>query len=318
MFKVKAKYIGIISLSILIIISIIYTGNKNVFSSETLDKELTICTSLYPMHIMALNITTDLPDARLVSVTTPETGCLNDIQLSVTDMKTLDKSDIFIINGAGMEDYLEKVASTFPDLLVIDASKNINLKEVTPSHEQHHGSEDHDDHNHDINPHVWVSISLAIQQVQSIGEQLAHLDQANKDLYLKNTESYISKLEKLKDRMHRELSDLKYRDIITIHDAFPYLAQEFDLNILAVVQRESDSEPSARELAETIDLVRKNEVRCIFVEPQFPDLAAKTIARETGAKVYTLNPASSGPLQNNAYLDIMENNLQILKEALAE
>lgn len=304
MLKKEIKYIGIIALSILIIFSIIYSGNRKVFTSEALSEELIICTSLYPIHIMALNITDNVPNVRLVSVKSPENGCLQDVQLSVTDMKILDSSDIFIINGAGMEGYLEKVAGSFPDLLVIDASEGLNVE--------------HNDHSHDINPHVWVSISMAIQQVQSMGEQLAQFDPANKELYLKNTESYITKMEELKDRMHQELSDLKYRDIITLHDAFPYFAQEFDLNILAVVQKESDSEPSARELAETIKLVRENEVRAIFVEPQFSDLAAQTIARETGARVYALDPASSGPLHANAYLDIMEKNLQILNEALTE
>lgn len=311
MLKREMKYIGIIALSILIIFSIIYSGNKKVSTSEALSEELIICTSLYPMHIMALNITDNVPDVRLVSVTSPENGCLHDAQLSVTDMKILDSSDIFIINGAGMEGYLEKVAVTFPNLLIINASEDLTVDDYRYNSNEH-------EHEHDLNPHVWVSISMAIQQVQSMGEQLAQFNPANKKLYLKNTESYISKLEELKDRMHQELSVLKYRDIITLHDAFPYFAQEFDLNILAVVQRESDSEPNARELAETIRLVRENEIRAIFVEPQFSDLAAQTIARETQAKVYALDPASSGPLHANAYLDIMDKNLQILNEALTE
>ncbi len=298
----KVRYIGIIALSILIIVSIVYSENKKVFSSDNLSQELIICTSLYPMHIMALNITANVPNVRLLSITPPENGCLHDIQLSVTDMKILDESDIFIINGSGMEGYLEKVASSFPNLLVIDASEGLNL-----SH-----------HDHDTNPHVWVSISMAIQQVQSMGEQLAQLDSGNKDIYLKNTEDYIARLEELKLRMHQDLSNLKNRDIITLHDAFPYFAEELDLNILGVVQRESDSEPSARELAETIELIREKEVKAIFVEPQFSDLAAQTIARETGAKVYALDPASSGPIHPNAYIDIMGNNLQTLNEALKE
>lgn len=301
MLKGKVRYIGIIALSMLIIISILYSGNKKVFSSDNLGDELIICTSLYPMHIMALNITANVPNVRLHSITSPENGCLHNIQLSVTDMKNLDQSDIFIINGSGMEGYLEKVVSSFPNLLIIDASE---------------GLKDHSDHRHDINPHVWVSISMAIQQVQSIGEQLAQLDSRNKDLYLKNTKNYIAKLEELQLRMHRELSSLKNRDFITLHDAFPYFAEEFDFNILAVVLRESDSEPNAKELAETIKLIKEKEVRAIFAEPQFSGLAAQTIAGETGAKVYALDPASSGPIHPNAYLDIMENNLQTLKEAL--
>ena len=293
MLKSRVKYIGIIAISLLVVLSIVYNDNQKTLTPLTMDG-LTICTSFYPIYIMALNITADVPDIRLVSVTPPESGCLHDAQISVSDMKLLDKSDIFIINGAGMEGYLEKVLDSFPDLKIIDASRDLELCQA-----------EGDDHDHDrhYNPHTWVSISMAIQQVKSIGEQLAHLDQANKELYLENTSNYVAQLEALKARMHEELSDLKSRNIITFHDAFPYFAQEFDLNVLAVIQSENNSEPSARELAETIDLVKENNVRAIFVEPQFSDLTAQAIARETGAQVYVLDPASSGPLEENAYIE---------------
>ncbi|KUO59490.1 MAG: hypothetical protein APF84_19500 [Gracilibacter sp. BRH_c7a] len=314
MLKGKRKNMVIVALSILLIISIVYSANKKVLSSSgALEEELTICTSSYPIYIMALNVTANVPNIRLVSVTSPESGCIHDAQLSVSDMKILDQSDVFIINGAGMEGYLEKVVDSFSDLLIIDASKDLNLNQ-----DQHQEGEEHSNHNDEVNPHVWVSITMAMQQARSIGEELAVIDQANKGLYLKNTSYYLTKLEELRASMHQELADFENRNIITIHDAFPYFAQEFNLNILAVVQRESDSEPSAKELAETIRLIKENNVRGIFVEPQFSDLAAQTIARETGAKVYALDPASSGPLHPDAYLDIMKKNLQTLKEALAE
>ena len=313
MLKKKILYIGIIAASLMLIIGMAYNDNQKVFSADNLEDKLTVCTSLYPMHIMALNITANIPGVRLVNVTSPESGCLHNAQLSVADMKLLDKSDIFIINGSGMEGYLEKVLDTYPNLRIIHASKELHLH-----HDEelslHHDEEHH--HHHDINPHSWVSISLAIQQVQSIGEQLAYLDPENGELYLKNTEQYITKLEDLKLKMHQELSDLKYRDIVTFHDAFPYFAEEFNLHIVAVVQKNAESEPSARELADTIDLIEANEVKAIFIEPQFSDLAAQIIARETKAKVYTLDPASSGPLLADAYINIMEKNLQTLIQAL--
>ena len=313
MLKKKILYIGIIVASLMLIIGMAYNDNQKVFSAGHLEGKLTVCTSLYPMHIMALNITANIPGIRLVNVTSPESGCLHNAHLSVTDMKLLDNSDIFIINGSGMEGYLEKVLNTYPNLKIIDASK-----ELHPHHDEefhsHHDEQHH--HHHDINPHTWVSISLAIQQVQSIGEQLAYFDPENGDLYLNNTKQYIAKLEDLRQKMHQELSDLKHRDIVTFHDAFPYFAKEFNLHIVAVVQRNAESEPSARELADTIDLIKANEVKAIFVEPQFPDIAAQTIAKETEAKVYTLDPASSGPLLADAYIEIMEKNLQTLTGAL--
>ena len=115
--------------------------------------------------------------------------------------------------------------------------------------------------------------------------------------------------------MHSELAPYKGRSIITFHEAFPYFAQEFGFNIVAVVEREPGSEPSAKELADTIELVKKNGISTLFSEPQYPDSAAETIAKETGAKVYVLDPAVTGSDDYDAYLNIMENNLATLKLA---
>ena len=116
--------------------------------------------------------------------------------------------------------------------------------------------------------------------------------------------------------MHGELDILPNRNMVSFHEAFPYFAQEFNLNIVAVVKRKPGSEPSAQELAQTIEIVRKSKVKALFIEPQYSSGAANTIARETGAAVYTLDPAVTGPNSPDAYLDIMKYNLASLREAL--
>ena len=117
--------------------------------------------------------------------------------------------------------------------------------------------------------------------------------------------------------MHAELDGAKQKNIITFHEAFPYFAKEFDLNIAAVVNREPDSQPSARELAETIRLIKRLGVRAVFAEPQYPQSAADIVAKESGATVYLLDPGVTGANDKNAYLDAMEQNLTVLKRALA-
>ena len=104
---------------------------------------------------------------------------------------------------------------------------------------------------------------------------------------------------------------------MTFHEAFPYFAEEFDLHIVKVVNREPDSQPSARELAETIRLVEEAGVAAVFAEPQYPESAADIIAVESGAVVYTLDPVTTGPDDKNAYLDAMEQNMETLVQALS-
>jgi zinc transport system substrate-binding protein len=116
--------------------------------------------------------------------------------------------------------------------------------------------------------------------------------------------------------MHTALSPYRGRKIVTFHEAFPYFAQEFGLVIAAVVEREPGSQPSAQELARTIDLIKKQGIHVIFSEPQYPASAAAAIARETGARVFVLDPAVTGPGDQDAYLHAMEANLAVLMKAL--
>jgi zinc transport system substrate-binding protein len=278
-------------------------GSIDPYSEKSPDEGLIIVTSFYPMYVFTINIAHDIPGVKVINMTEPQTGCLHDYQLVPADMKTLEQADIFVINGAGMESFLDKVISQLPELDIIEASEGIQLLK---------------DINGEDNPHVWVSISGAIQEVKNITEGLARLDPGNADLYRKNSKGYIEKLEKLKDKMHDELRNIKTRDIVTFHEAFPYFAQEFDLNIVSVVEREPGSEPSAGELAETIRAINEAQVKVLFAEPQYSAKAAEAIANETGAKVYILDPVVTGPKDAapDSYEKTMEENLKVLTEAL--
>ncbi|MCX7709103.1 MAG: zinc ABC transporter substrate-binding protein [Clostridia bacterium] len=298
-------------------------GKKAVSQNPTAAKEgktVTIVTSFYPMYIFTKNIAKDIPGVQVVNMTEPQTGCLHDYQLKPADMKVLEQAKILVSNGADMESFMDKVIQQLPNLKIVEASKGMELlKEEAHDQEDGHKEEgkEHDAEGA-FNPHVWVSISGAIQEVKNIGEQLAVHDPANAVKYRSNTEEYVKRLEVQKGKMHSALKDIKTRDIVTFHEAFPYFAKEFNLNIVSVVEREPGSEPSAGELADLIKTVKDTKVKALFAEPQYSAKAAETIARETGAKVYILDPVATGPKDGDpeAYIKAMDKNLEVLLEAL--
>ncbi|EJU28863.1 metal ABC transporter substrate-binding protein [Selenomonas sp. CM52] len=267
------------------------------------DGSFHIVTSFYPMYVATINITQGVDGVTVTNMTKPQTGCLHDYQLMTEDMKTLEKADAFVINGAGMESFLDKVVEQQKNLKIIDASKGIELLK------------DDDEEN----PHVWLSVTDAILQVKNIAEQLKAADPKHADAYEKNAAAYIKKLEALKAEMHAELDTVPNKDIVTFHEAFPYFAKEFGLNIISVVEREPGTEPTPAELQATIEQVKKLPVKVLFTEPQYSPSAAETIARETGAKIYTLDPVVTGEANDqalNAYIDTMKKNMETLKTAL--
>lgn len=263
-------------------------------------KRINIVTSFYPIYIIAMNLIDGVDDVSVENMSKQHTGCLHDFQLQSDDMKSMEKASAFIINGAGMESFMDKVTGELPNLKIIDSSKDIELI----------------DEDGEKNAHIWVSVTNYIKQVENIADGLAALDPSNSSKYKSNSVAYIKELELLRNRMHKSLDHVKHKDIITFHEAFPYFAKEFGLNIVSIINREPESEPSVKELTDTIEIIRNTGVKALFVEPQYPDTAAKTIANETGAEIYTLDPAVSGDGSKTSYTDIMEKNLSVLEQAL--
>jgi len=271
------------------------------FATAQENPPLRVLTSFYPMYVMTLNVVGDMPGVTVECMTEPVTGCLHDYQLTTADLKKLATSDVFVANGAGMEMFLQKAVSQSPKLKIIEATKGVAL--ACPD-----------------NPHLWVSITGAIDETKAIARGLAVADPAHADAYGQNAAAYVARLDALRRKMHAALDGVKGSEIITFHEAFPYFAAEFGLKIAAVVEREPGSEPSAGELAQTIRIVRQHHVRALFAEPQYPARSAEMIRRETGIPVRILDPAVTGPRDpqqaRNAYLRSMETNLKVLQEAL--
>ena len=92
------------------------------------DSKLKIVTSFYPIYIMTSNLTKNVPDIELVNMTEANVGCLHDYTISTTDMKKIEKADIYIQNGLGLESFIDKIILAYPELKIIDSSVDISNK----------------------------------------------------------------------------------------------------------------------------------------------------------------------------------------------
>ena len=211
---------------------------------------------------------------------------------------------------------MDKVLTLRADLPVIDASEGIAM---FPSDEAHdHDAHAHDEHDELYNAHVWLDPSRAIKQVQNITDGLAEADPTHAAAYRENAAGYIERLTALDGELKAQLAPFAGADIITFHEAFAYFADAYGLHVAGVIANEPGEEPSTRDIADTCDLVTTLGIRTLFVEPQYPQKAAETIARETGASIYTLDPCVSGDGTKESYETIMRENAEVLTEALSK
>ena len=280
---------------------------------------VTVVATFYPVYILAENVLDGVSGVNLASMTPPSTGCLHDYQLLTGDMRTLSGASALIINGAGMEDsFLPTVLSRFPGLRVVDCSQGVELiaEEEDEDHEEH---EDHHHHDHgDVNAHIWLAPQNAIQMVENIRAAMAELLPGQAEKINANAAAYTERLAALDAELAAAIAPLPRKTIVTFHEAFPYFAKAYGLEVAAVVTVEPDAPLSARRLAEVIDQVRAAGSPPLFSEPLYGNTAVTTIARETGAEVYELDPLVSGDGALTAYEDVMRGNLHVLLEALGE
>ena len=264
------------------------------------NQSLRVVTSFYPVYVAVLNVTAGIPGVEVSNLASPHVGCLHDYQLTAGDVRRLADADLLLVNGAGMEPFLGKVAQQSPGVRVVGVSEGIALL--------------------DDNPHVWVSLEGARRQTENIAAALAAAAPDRADAFRANASAYSASLSALEEKMRAALAPYAGTPIVTFHEAFPYFARDFDLDLAGEIEREPGAEPSARELADTVKLVRERKVKALFAEPQFPDKSAQVVARETGVRVYSLDPVVTGPSDpeeaRGAYLRAMEKNLEVLQEAL--
>jgi len=206
------------------------------------------------------------------------------------------------------------VMDAFPQLAVVDASAGIELLCAEEDHDH-----DHDHAHGEYNAHVWLDAENAQTMVRNLAEGLIAACPAHAETIAANRDAYLARLAALDGEIDAALQALPRKEIVTFHEAFPYFANAYGLNVAAVVNREPSDSLSPAKLAELVKLVRELGVPPLFVEPQYEDMAAQTLARETGAKLYTLDPVVTGPENDvplSYYEDVMRANVQVLLEAL--
>lgn len=279
-------------------------------NADSAEGKLRVMASFYTMADFAEKIGGDRADITCMVPTGTEP---HDWEPSTTDITGLERADVFIYNGAGMEHWAEDVTESLEnkELLVVEASQGVKLH----AEEEH----DHEGHSHShggYDPHVWLDPHNAKLEMENIKNAFVQADPDNGAYYEANYDKWSKAAEEL-DRKYREaLADFAGRQIVTAHEAYGYLCSAYGLEQVGIDGLSPDQEPNPKRMADIIDFVRENQIRAVFFEELSGSKTAETVAAETGIRLLALSPLeglSGEELEaGEDYFSVMEKNLEQL------
>lgn len=227
----------------------------------------------------------------------------HDVDLKPRDFEKLTKSELFIYNGLGMEDWLEQVKEQISEdkIKYVDTSENGNPIKTD-------GKTD---------PHQWLSLKEAINQCNNIKNALEEVDPENKTYYEENYEKVKTDFEELYNKYLPKFQSLEHKNFVTSHEAFGYLCRDFGLEQQALNDLFGEGELTAKKIEDLVKYCNDNGVTTIFSEEEDSQKEANTLAKEINGEVkplYTLETKVEG----KSYLEVMKINLEEIYDSMSK
>ena len=303
------------------------------FSNKNNTDKLVIYASSYPMYDFAQKIGGDKVE---VTNILPPGGDAHSTTISADLVIKMKESDLVVVNGAGMEDWVHDLESELGDKLLVTTEHegvyfiNKTTNEVVPydpltmSDEQDEVVVDGEDDGHDhagiYDPHTWLSLTNAKYQMESIKDALSEIDSQNAEYYTRNYQTYAILLDGLQSQYDALLQDLTYDTFVVGHPAFRYITESYGLTQTNLSSESGTIDITYENIDLAIQAITDNGYQVIFATTNEDASIVQQIARETGIKVDTLN--SIATLTQDQldlgydYISLMASNLAALVNAL--
>ncbi|OHA79575.1 MAG: hypothetical protein A2747_04010 [Candidatus Yonathbacteria bacterium RIFCSPHIGHO2_01_FULL_44_41] len=306
----------ILNRKVLLVITIVTLVGGAIFflslripRSNMQNERIRIVASFYPLSYVANEVGGNLVSVRSLVPAGVEP---HDYEPSARDLIEIGNADILIYNGASLEPWVKKWEqgnSPRPKHAINMAAalkgQNVNLIEKNGA----------------IDPHFWLDPIIMKSETEIVRDLLIQIDPAHKDMFYDNAGHFLAALDALDQHFREGLSSCVLRDVIVLHEAFNYIARQYGFSVTSIAGISPDEEPSPRELARIISLVREKGVKYIFSETVASPKFSELIAREVGGTTLVLNPIENltpDEVQSKEdYISKMEMNLNNLKTAMS-
>lgn len=264
--------------------------------------KITVMASFYPMAEFTRNVAGTCAEVKTM---VPDGVEPHDWDPASRDLTQLGKAKVFVYNG-----YVESWADS--------ALKTLNDRPIKPVQ----AGKDLYVLNGHIDPHIWVSPKKAMLMVDRITKAMCQADPRNAEAYTKQGAAYGKELQKLDEELTKLGAQAPKKKFITAHAAFGHLAADYGLEQIAVAGISPEEEPTPGYLQNLVQIIRRENVKYVFMETLASPKLTELLAKETGAKILVLDPIEGldeeGRKENMNYVKLMQRNIANLRIALAE
>jgi zinc transport system substrate-binding protein len=213
----------------------------------------------------------------------------------------LAQARVYFAVGVPFENsWLGRIRSANPEMEVVDTRSGIPPRPAAPVHDDDGGdgaSVTPGGHHHAaMDPHTWTSPMLAKQMARNIRDTLIRHDPSHRHDFARNFEAFAAELDELDVEVRTLLKDVNARQFMVFHPAWGYFADAYGLTEIAI--EHEGKEPGARTLTALIEQARRENVKVIFVQPQFGQQAARQVAHEIGGRVAVIDPLAADYADN--------------------
>ncbi|MDR1566292.1 MAG: zinc ABC transporter substrate-binding protein [Treponema sp.] len=285
------KHIGVVSARLLWFLAAFCAGCGSGSSKapETARKPV-VALSIPPQNYFVSRIAGDLVE---ILVLAGQGQNPHSYEPSPKQMTELAGARFWVLSGTEFELSLRpKIEALFPGLVIVDGTEGVRFRNL----EDHEDDGDDNEEHGGIDRHTWLGREPAKIMARHIRDALCAADEGNAVLYRENCETLITDIDSEFENLRAALEPLRGKRIFVYHPAFGYFLDEF--GIIQEAVETGGKEPAPRKLGELIEKARKEKVRVIFVQAQFPAESARTAAAAAGAELVSLDPLAPDWLAN--------------------
>lgn len=281
-----------------------------IFQIPSANAVVRVVTSTSDLAYFARSIGAD--KVEVSSIASPDAD-LHYVEVRPSYMVKMRDADLVLRVGLELDSWIERIidGSRNSKLKKVDCSKYVTPLEIpTFKADASYG----DLHRYG-NPHYWLSPANVEPITRAIAEGLTSVDPGNESVYEDNRAKLLAEINMELPAIKALAASLAGLEMITYHNSWPYFAEYFGIELPGFIEKFPGVAPSPSHMSDIIELIKKDHIKVIAMEPYFEKRVPQRIAESSGAKVITLYPSIGGRNESENYLEWLRGNVNALVEA---